>query len=132
MPYVEPERSPSGDVTLRVAATAWSNHLGCRVRGCRRADRCLGRMNRFGLPLCVGNMSVADSNDMLEFFADTVKLATPDLLAAELAMATTDEERERITFRRQVFLYYHSELANEGLAKPLEPPFIEGGPGVSP
>ncbi|WP_455269600.1 hypothetical protein [Rhizobium herbae] len=126
MPYNKPQKSPSNDVMFRVAATVWSNHLVCRVRRCRRECRCLGRMNRFGMPLCAGNMKIADLTDMLDFFGDTAKLATPDLLAAELAMATTDEEREMIAFRRRVFLYYHQELAKAGLEEPLGAPFVEG------
>ncbi|URK86670.1 hypothetical protein LP421_20645 [Rhizobium sp. RCAM05350] len=47
-------------------------------------------------------------------------------MAAELAEAKTDDEREMIAFRRQVFLYYHGELARAGLAEPLGPPFVEG------
>ncbi|MBP1858714.1 hypothetical protein [Rhizobium herbae] len=63
---------------------------------------------------------------MFDFLGDTSALATPDLFAARLAEAKTDDEREMIAFRRQIFLYYHAELAKAGLAKPLGPPFIDG------
>jgi len=126
MPYVKPSPSPLNDVTFRVAATAWFNHLRCRVRRCRRDGRCLGRQSSHGLLLCVHDMTGAELDDMLNFFVDTANLATPVMFAESLAQAKTDEEREMIEFRRQVFLYYHEQLAKEGLAQPLSPPFVEG------
>ncbi|OBZ93639.1 hypothetical protein ADU59_20585 [Pararhizobium polonicum] len=133
MPYIKPPpRSPSSDVFLRLAATVWLNHLRCRVRRCRRDGRCLGRVAASGLFFCIRLMKPGDTTEMLDFVADTIELATPELFAAGLAMAKTDEEREMITFRRQVFLYYYSELAKAGLTEPLGPPFIEGRSGVTP
>jgi hypothetical protein len=126
MPYVKPENSPAIDVLFRVAATGWLNHWACGVRRCRRDGRCLGRVNRFGMPLCFRDKPDAEVNEMLDFFADTIELATPEMVAQCLAQAKTEDEREMIEFRRSVFLYYHQELAKAGLAKPLGPPLVEG------
>lgn len=126
MPYIKPEIPPAIDVLFRVAATAWLNHWGCRVRRCRRDGRCLGKAGRFGLPVCVREMSDADTDEMLDFFADTIELATPEMVAQRLGQAKTDDEREMIAFRHSVFLCYHQELAKAGLGEPLGPPFIEG------
>ncbi|MBW9065525.1 hypothetical protein JNB71_19665 [Rhizobium herbae] len=125
MPYRKPEKSPAVEVLFRVAATAWLNHWGCGVRRCRREGRCLG-MGRFGSPFCFRAMSDAEFDEMLDFVANTIELATPDMVAQHLAQAKTDDEREMIAFRRSVFLSYHQELAKAGLAEPLGPPFIEG------
>jgi hypothetical protein len=125
MPYRKPEHSPAVDVLFRVAATAWLNHWGCGVRRCRRHGRCLG-LDRFGQPLCFHNMPNAEIDEMLDFFAATIELATPEMVAQRLAQAKTDDEREMIAFRRSVFLSYHHELAKAGLAEPLGPPLIEG------
>lgn len=123
MPYVKPENSPAIDVLFRVAATGWLNHRGCGVRRCRRDGRCLDRVNSLEC-LCV-YMPDAEVNEMPDFFADTIDLATPEMVAQCLAQAKTEDEREMIAFRRSVFLYYHQELAKAGLAKPLGPPLIE-------
>ncbi len=126
MPYIKPPpRSPSSEVFLRVSATVWLNHLRCRVRRCRRDGHCLGKVAASGLLLCTRPMKTGETTEMLDFVADTVELATPEELAAGLANAKTDEEREMIAFRRRVFLYYHQELAKAGLEEPLGPPFVE-------
>ena len=121
-----PLHSPSTDVFLRVATTVWPNHLRCHARRCRRDSHCLGRMVASGLILCIRLMKTEETQEMLDFVTNTIELATPEALAAGLAKAKTDEEREMIAFRRHVFLYYHQELARAGLEKPLGPPFIEG------
>ncbi len=127
MPYIKPPpRSPSSEVFLRVATTVWLNHLRCRVRRCRRDGHCLGKVAASGLLLCIRPMKTEETREMLDFATNTVELATPEAFAAGLAMAKTDEEREMITFRRRVFLYYHQELAKAGLEEPLGPPFVEG------
>jgi hypothetical protein len=126
MPYVKPEISPATDVMLRVASTVWLNHLACGVRRCRRDCRCLGRTGKFGNPLCVAHMESREITEMLDFCGDTVELATPERVAARLAGAKTDEEREMILFRRQIFLYFHREMAKAGLEEPLGPPFVGG------
>ncbi|WP_426129852.1 hypothetical protein [Pararhizobium sp. PWRC1-1] len=126
MPYVKPEISPATEVMARVASTFWLNHLACGVRRCRRDCRCLGRTNRFGAPFCVASMESGEITEMLDFCGNTFELATPELVAARLAGAKTDDEREMILFRRQIFLYFHRELARAGLSQPLGPPFVEG------
>ncbi len=78
------------------------------------------------MPLCVREMPNAEIDEMLDFFAATIELATPEMVAQRLAQAKTDDEREMIAFRRSVFLSYHQELAKAGLAEPLGPPLIEG------
>lgn len=125
MAYVKPQSSPAGDVLFRVAATAWHMHLTCRVRRCRRENCCTGRKHAYGTPLCTIPMPVHEVDAMLDYFATTIQVATPELLAACLAEARTDEERADIEFRREVFLYYHSERAFAGLAEPLGPPFVD-------
>jgi hypothetical protein len=125
MPYVPPSFSASNDVLLRVVATAWRKHLTCRVRRCRRENCCTGRKHHYGSPMCMTTMPENETEAMFDYFASTIQVATPQLLAACLAEAKTDEERADIEFRRQVFLYYHSELAFAGLAGPLGSPFVE-------
>ncbi|WP_426238486.1 hypothetical protein [Pararhizobium sp. DWP1-1-3] len=126
MPYVKPEISPATEVMVRVASTFWLNHLACGVRSCRRDCRYLARKTRFGHILCVAQMEDREITEMLDFCCDTVELATPQQVAAGLAGAKTDDEREMILFRRQIFLYFHAELAKAGLIEPLGPPFVEG------
>jgi hypothetical protein len=60
-------------------------------------------------------MKNAGVDEMMNFLANTVELATPDRLAASLATAKTQEEREMIEFRRWLFLHYHAEMAKAGL-----------------
>lgn len=60
-------------------------------------------------------MKNADVDEMMNFLANTVELATPDRLEARLAQAKTQEEREMIEFRRWLFLRYHAEMAKAGL-----------------
>jgi hypothetical protein len=126
MPYIAPKPSLSKTIMFRVAAMAWCNHLRCRVRRCRRNSCCLGPVIYFGMPQCVRDASSAETSRMLDFLADTIDLATPERVTESLEQATTNEEREMIAFRRSIFLHYHQELANAGLAEPLGPPFVEG------
>ncbi|WP_349436443.1 hypothetical protein [Pararhizobium sp. A13] len=71
-------------------------------------------------------MPDAEIDEMLDFFANTIELATPEMVAQHLAQAKTDDEREMVAFRRSVFLCHHRELAKAGLGEPLGPPFVEG------
>lgn len=115
MSHSPPPLSPDLKVFFRVAATAWLNHVFCRVRRCRRDGQCLARLAANGEVQCFRQMKNADVDEMMNFLANTVELATPDRLAASLATAKTQEEREMIEFRYWLFRHYHSEKAKAGL-----------------
>jgi len=80
---IKPESSPALDVLYHVAATAWLNQWGCRVRRCRRDGRCQDRARRFGMPLCVRDMPDAEIDEMLDFVCNTIELATPERRCAK-------------------------------------------------
>jgi hypothetical protein len=86
-----------------------------RKRRCRRDGQCLARLAANGEVQCFRQMKNADVDEMMNFLANTVELATPDRLAASLATAKTQEEREMIEFRYWLFRHYHSEKAKAGL-----------------
>lgn len=132
MPFIPPKTTPSSQFMLRVASTVWSQYRRCGVRRCRRACQCLGMTDRHGFLRCALRMDPEEMERMVEFLAKTVELATPAMVEQSLAQAKTDDERQAIAFRRNLFLYYHQELANAGLAKPLGPPFVEDDRVVSP
>lgn len=125
MSHVSPA-STALEVLQRVVSTACRKHLTCRVRRCRRENCCTGRKHKYGTLMCMTFLPLDEIDAMLDDFSATAEVATPQLLAACLAEAKTDEERAEIEYRRQVFLYYHSELAWAGLAEPLGPPFVDG------
>ena len=115
MSHSPPPLSPDLKVFFRVAATAWLNHVFCRVRRCRRDGQCLARLAANGRVQCFRHMKNADIDKMMNFLANTVELATTDRLAASLATAKTQEEREMIEFRYWLFRHYHSEMAKTRL-----------------
>ncbi len=115
MSHSPPPLSPDLKVFFRVAATAWLNHAFCRVRRCRRDGQCLARLAANGEVQCFRQMKNADVDEMMNFLANTVELSTPDRLAASLARAKTQEEREMIEFRYWLFRHYHSEMVKAGL-----------------
>lgn len=132
MPFIPPEASPSSQFMLRVVSTVWSQYRRCRVRRCRRARQCLGMTGRYGFLRCALRMDPDEMERMVEFLADTAELATPAMVEQSLAQAKTDDERQAIAFRRNLFLYYHQELAKAGLEEPMGSPFVEEGRVVSP
>lgn len=121
----KPKDRDAGYIFFRVAATAWLNHIFCRVRRCRREGRCLGRLSRHKLVMCCRQMSDAEVSEMLEFLRNTIMMATPAMVVEHLAEAGTQEERDMVLFRRHFFLQYHAEMAKAGLEEPLGPPFID-------
>lgn len=126
MPYIpRPAPTLSSMILFRILATAWLRHFRCRVRRCRRNCRCMGEVFHRSVPQCLRDMPKVETDAMLAFFRESIKLATPERVAESLARATTEEEREMIDFQRRVFLSYHDEMARAGLAEPLGPPFVE-------